>query len=151
MCSSFAKGVDRRRFLKLAGATGALAIPSVLGYNLRRDVQGEPLPDVSPYAPVDILESWPTQPELASPILVLVDGNSDNPFGRYLAEILRAEGLNCFQMAEMEDLGNAPLNWYDLILRLPSIGALCPCSRPLVKGQSQLGSFLLYMNRIFSL
>jgi hypothetical protein len=31
-----------------------------------------------------------------------------------LGEILPAEGLNCFQIAEVAALKQAPLSWYDL-------------------------------------
>lgn len=108
--------ISRRRFLKLAGAAGALALPTWLAYGLLRETKGELPPSGSPYAPVDIMENWPSRPAAASPILVLISERADNPFGRYLAEILRAEGLNCFQIARTSDLGNAPLDSYDLVL-----------------------------------
>jgi uncharacterized membrane protein len=108
--------ISRRRFLKVAGAAGAVTIPAMLGYGLLHEARGEEPPSGSPYAPVQILESWPSQPAEASPILLLVPEDGDNPFGLYLAEILRAEGLNCFQVASLSDLGSAPLAWFDLIL-----------------------------------
>jgi hypothetical protein len=108
--------ISRRRFLKLAGATGALAVPTLLGYGLLREARGEAPPSVSPYARIDVMKNWPLRPAAASPILVLINERADNPFGLYLAEILRAEGLNCFQIAHTSDFGNAPLRWYDLIL-----------------------------------
>jgi len=87
-----------------------------LGYSLVRDAQGELPPHLSPYTPSEMLASWPADPTAASPILVLVNDAADNPFGRYLAEILRAEGLNCFQLASASNLDSAPLAWYDLVL-----------------------------------
>jgi hypothetical protein len=108
--------ISRRRFLKLAGAAGALALPTWLVYDLLRETKGELPPSLFPYAPVDVMENWPSRPAAASPILVLISERADNPFGRYLAEILRAEGLNCFQIASASDLSNAPLEWYDLVL-----------------------------------
>jgi hypothetical protein len=108
--------ISRRRFLKLAGAASVLGIPTLLGYGLLREAGGEAPPSGSPYAPVDVMENWPARSTAASPILVLVNERADNPFGLYLAEILRAEGLNCFQIAHMSALGNAPLEWYDLVL-----------------------------------
>lgn len=107
---------DRRQFLKLAGATSALAIPTLLGYDLLRDAKGEFPPSLSPYAPLDVLENWPSDPAQASPILVLINERADNPFGYYLTEILRAEGLNLFQVAHLSALDSAPLDWYDLVL-----------------------------------
>jgi hypothetical protein len=108
--------LSRRQFIKIAAASSAVAIPSLIGYGLVREAKGELPPNGSPYAPVDVMESWPSRPEAASPILVLISGHADNPFGLYLAEILRAEGLNCFQIGRASDLGNAPLEWYDLVL-----------------------------------
>jgi hypothetical protein len=108
--------LDRRQFLKLAGATGALALPTLLGYDLLRDAQGDLPPNLSPYAPLDVLESWPSFPALASPILLLINERAENPFGAYLAEILRAEGLNCFQIAYLSALDSAPLDWFDQVL-----------------------------------
>ncbi len=111
-----AMNLDRRSFLKLVGAAGAVALPTLLGYDLLHSAEGESPPDLSPYAPVEILETWPTDPAEASPILLLISGSADNPFGLYLGEILRAEGLNCFQIGRIEDLSNAPLQWYDEVL-----------------------------------
>jgi hypothetical protein len=108
--------ISRRGFLKVAAAAGAVAIPTLLGYGLLLETRGEAPPDGSPYAPVDTLKTWPAEPAAASPILLLVNSLADNPFGLYLAEILCAEGLNCFQIAHLSDLGGAPLHWYDMIL-----------------------------------
>jgi hypothetical protein len=108
--------LSRRKFLKVAGVTGALTIPALAGLELLREAQGESLPDLSPYAQIEMLDGWPTDPKMASPILLLINKNASNPFGLYLAEILRAEGLNCFQIADVSDLDRAPLNWYDIIL-----------------------------------
>jgi hypothetical protein len=108
--------ISRRCFLKLAGATSVIGIPTLLGYGLLREAGGEAPPSVSPYAPVDVMENWPSHAAVASPILLLIHERADNPFGCYLAEILRAEGLNCFQIAHASDLGNASLDLYDLVL-----------------------------------
>jgi len=114
--SSKVDKLDRRQFLKLAGATGALAVPALLGFDLLRDARGEAPPNISPYATVDRLDSWPSDPMAASPILLLISEGSDNPFGLYLSEILRAEGLNCFQVAALSAVNSAPLDWYDLVV-----------------------------------
>jgi hypothetical protein len=108
--------ISRRRFLKLAGAAGAIGIPALAGYGLLREASGEAPPNGSPYVSIDMLETWPQDPAAASPILLLTQDSADNPFGLYLAEILCAEGLNCFQVTGTSDLVNAPLNWYDLVL-----------------------------------
>jgi hypothetical protein len=108
--------LNRRQFLKLAGVVGGLALPTILGYDLLQDAKGEIPSSGSPYAEVDPLKKWPSTPRDASPILLLINEGSDNPFGLYLAEILRAEGLNSFQVARVSDLDNAPLEWFDLVL-----------------------------------
>jgi hypothetical protein len=108
--------LSRRQFIKIAVASSAVAFPSLVGYDLVREAKGELPPNGSPYAPVDVMESWPSRPETASPILVLINEHTDDPFGFYLAEILRTEGLNCFQIGRASDLDNAPLELYDLVL-----------------------------------
>jgi hypothetical protein len=108
--------LNRRQFLKLAGVTGALALPAWVAYDAAAGWMGETPPNGNPYALLDVMKAWPSSPVEAGPILVLVHERSDNPFGLYLAEILRAEGLNCFQTAYLSDLSGAPLEWYDLIL-----------------------------------
>jgi hypothetical protein len=63
---------------------------------------GEDPSAVSPY--VEIGRAVGTDP-----ILVLLNERGDNPFGAYLGEILRAEGLNCFQMVELSMIDSATL------------------------------------------
>ncbi len=108
--------LTRRQFLKLAGIAGTLAVPTLLGYDLLQDAEGDPPPRLSPYAPVEILENWSSLPAAVRPILLLINERSDNPFGLYLAEILRAEGLNCFWTARLSDMDRIPLERFDLIL-----------------------------------
>ncbi len=108
--------LNRRQFLKLAGVTGALALPAWVAYDAASGWMGEAPPNGNPYSPPDVIRAWPSSPAEASPILVLIPERGDNPFGIYLTEILRAEGLNCFQTAYLSDLDRAPLAWYDLIL-----------------------------------
>ena len=108
--------VSRRRFLAMMGAAGALAAPGALGYGLLAAAEGDAPSPTSPYARRETLAAWPTSREAAAPILVLTSEQADNPFGGYLAEILRAEGLNCFQVADLAQVARAPLDWYDTIL-----------------------------------
>lgn len=110
--------LNRRQFLKLAGvAAGALAVPTVVGgYNLWHASEGDMPPSLSPYAPSEALPTWPASPTVASPILLLINDGADNPFGPYLAEILRTEGLNGFQVGYLSTLDSAPLDWFDLVI-----------------------------------
>ncbi|KAA0268112.1 MAG: hypothetical protein EDQ89_11425 [Acidobacteria bacterium] len=48
------------------------------------------------------------------PILVVADGS--NPFGRYYAEILRAEGLNEFAVADLGAIDASMLDGYDVVV-----------------------------------
>ena len=107
--------VSRRRFLAMMGAAGALAAPGALGYGLLAAAEGDAPSPTSPYARRETLAAWPTAAG-GAPILVLTSEQADNPFGGYLAEILRAEGLNCFQVADLAQVARAPLDWYDTIL-----------------------------------
>ena len=52
----------------------------------------------------------------ANPILVLVNSGSPNPFGRYVGEILRAEGFNEFQIEEISTVDATYLSSFDLVL-----------------------------------
>ncbi|MCC7353660.1 MAG: hypothetical protein IT330_07860 [Anaerolineae bacterium] len=108
--------MNRRQFLKLAGVAGALTLPTWAAYDAAAGWMGETPPDGDPYVSADVIKAWPSSPIGASPILVLLNERGDNPFGAYLGEILRAEGLNCFQMTYLSGLDSAPLAWYDLIL-----------------------------------
>jgi hypothetical protein len=52
-----------------------------------------------------------------APILLVVnDGYSSNHFGRYLGEILRAEGLNSFDVMDISSLDAAELTGHDLTI-----------------------------------
>ncbi|MBK9053559.1 MAG: twin-arginine translocation signal domain-containing protein [Chloroflexi bacterium] len=86
--------LTRRQFLKWAGAAGLVTLLTIGGYRLYRQVKGEQPPHLSPYVASELTSE--IRPGL--PILILVDEQAANPFGIYLAEILRAEGLNCFQV-----------------------------------------------------
>ena len=39
-----------------------------------------------------------------------------NPFGRYYAEILRAEGLNAFTVTDISNVDAATLDAYDVVI-----------------------------------
>jgi hypothetical protein len=51
-----------------------------------------------------------------SPILVVVSSASANPFGRYLGEVLRAEGINSFQIEALSDVNSTLLAAFPLVI-----------------------------------
>ena len=46
----------------------------------------------------------------AAPVLVVLNDSAPNPFGRYLPEILRAEGINSFSTVQLSALDGPTLN-----------------------------------------
>ena len=50
------------------------------------------------------------------PILVVVNTDATNPFGGYLAEILRAEGINSFQVAQLSATTSSSLANFSLVV-----------------------------------
>ena len=58
-------------------------------------------------------------PSLASgtsPILIVVNDSAPNPFGRYLAEIMRAEGLNTYNLIDISAMTPAVLTGYEVVI-----------------------------------
>ena len=51
-----------------------------------------------------------------TPILLVVNNSAPNPYGRYLAEILRAEGLNSFTIAQLSSVNATTLNAAQLVV-----------------------------------
>ncbi|MBI5302387.1 MAG: twin-arginine translocation signal domain-containing protein [Chloroflexi bacterium] len=92
------RGLSRRQFLKIAGVAGATTVPLAFGYRWVADDSAN-LPNTrSPYA------RDPGWAVTDAPILVVVNNRVEHPFGAYLAEILRAEGLNCFRITRLAAL-----------------------------------------------
>ena len=52
----------------------------------------------------------------ANPILVVIDSGASNPFGAYLGEILRAEGINSYQVAAPADLSAQYLASFPMVV-----------------------------------
>ena len=105
--------LSRRDFLKLAGVGAAVAVPAgALGYNVLRSAQGEYPAEGSPYVENLFTETL----DGSVPILLVVNQDSPNPFGLFLTEILRAEGINCFHTAPLVSLQAGSLERYDIAI-----------------------------------
>ena len=99
----------------MIGAAGILTLPA-LGYGLFRVGGGELPRTASPYVTDDV-SGQPLSPDRVNrPLLLLTNERAENPFGAYLAEILRAEGLNCFQVARLSSMDSATLGQFSLVL-----------------------------------
>ncbi|MDW8186143.1 MAG: twin-arginine translocation signal domain-containing protein [Anaerolineae bacterium] len=105
----------RRRFLKATGAAGLVAVSASVtgGYTLWRAVDGELPPEGSPY--VENPEKGTAMPREV-PILLVENERGMPPTGAYLAEILRAEGLNAFQMSPLSAAREEFLERFPLVL-----------------------------------
>lgn len=118
--------LSRRDFLKLAGVGAAIAAPvGVLGYKALRSAQGEHPPVGSAYVDTLFTETL----DGSVPILVIVNQESSNPFGLFLTEILRAEGVNTFHTTLLSDLQAGSLERYDIAILAET---------PLTTGQAEM-------------
>ena len=108
--------LSRRDFLKIAGASTAIAIPALAGIGIYRSAYGEAPPVYSPYVSGDQLSNRTSIIDGSSPILLLLNEQSDNPFGTYLGEILQAEGLNSFHILDVSAIADGVLEPYDILI-----------------------------------
>ncbi|MBL8058817.1 MAG: hypothetical protein JNK29_19080 [Anaerolineales bacterium] len=99
--------LSRRHILQLTAAGGVLGVAGAAGYGAEC-LRAAPPPKPRPGAP-------PPEPARA-PLLVVAGDSAANPFGRYLGEILRAEGLNLFRLISLSALAAEDLSGYALIL-----------------------------------
>jgi hypothetical protein len=102
--------MNRRKFLKVAGLTIGLSIPALSGIWWLSN-RGQDLLSIDPYAP----EPWQTT-STSGPVLVIINEDPVHRFGRFLAEILWAEGLNGFTAIRLADASPGVLNKYACIL-----------------------------------
>lgn len=94
--------------------TVAVGAPLVFGYSAFKSAAGAPQPNLDPYTAAPEISRPPKEP--FAPILLVVNDSTANPFSRYLAEILLAEGINAYQ-AVMIDKADLPLmRSYPLVL-----------------------------------
>src|SRR6266498_276234 len=106
------KKLSRRDFLKIVGIGTAATVPGALGYEIFRSAQGEEPVKGSPY----VANQLSTNLDGSLPILLIVNHESPNPFGIYLGEILRAEGINCFHTAELSNIQSGSLEKYAVVV-----------------------------------
>jgi hypothetical protein len=98
-----------RRAWRAGVAIVALMALSALAAALLAPSPASGPPRLSPYASGDLGAA-----DEAAPILVLLANDAANPFGRYLVEILRAEGVNGFRVADWPVLST--LDGFDTIV-----------------------------------
>lgn len=106
--------LNRRDFLKLAGAGAVVVTPAALGVGAKfyHDALGEVPVERSPY--VEIVHT--ARLDGSVPLLLVVNKDSANPFGMYFTEILRAEGLNCFHTTDLSTLQPDSLQRYEVVI-----------------------------------
>ncbi len=127
--------INRRNFLKLAGLVAGSALPMLTGIWWITS-RGDNLPSLNPYA----AEPWEvTNPD--GPVLLLINQNDSHPFGRYLAEILWAEGLNAFTAARLEDASAGLLAQYPCVIL--SAGSCSPAQVDMIAGYARGGGNLV--------
>ncbi len=96
--------------MQLCGALGGgLALASGVGYSLWEGFDELPQ-QTSPYAD----DNRPKN--LDALILIIRNKNLENPFGEYLGEILRAEGIPCFRLMDWEEVGDLSPERFRVIL-----------------------------------
>lgn len=107
--------LSRRRFLQIAGLTGAALAVSAGGgaYALWQVASGELPPNLSPYFERN---AWRWSPSAPPRLILVLIPDSANTFGAYLAEILAAEGLNSFHLATLDEIPAQSLEQYPLVL-----------------------------------
>lgn len=104
--------LSRRRFMRLGAATGAAGLAAAVGYGV--ESTDLPAPYANPATGDDALGAGLPRPDV--PLLLVINPRSANTFGRYLGEILRAEGLNAFRVARLDQLDRDYLANYALVL-----------------------------------
>lgn len=88
---------------------GGLAVASAAGYSAWNKFDALPEPE-SPYVIADEPD------DTGAFILVLAGPNADNPFGAYLAELLRAEGILGYTLMSWDELGGRSLDEFAVVV-----------------------------------
>ncbi len=127
--------MKRRDFLKIAGAAFGLTLPALGGYWYVSN-RGENPPAVDPYAP----EPWETNSS-PEPVLIIINEDPAHRCGRFLAEILWAEGLNGFSAVRLADASPQLLSGYGCVLL--SAGACSPDETEMLASYAAAGGNLV--------
>jgi len=127
--------MNRRNFLKLAGLAVGLSIPALSGAWWISN-RGETLPSVDPYAP----DPWQTTPS-AAPVLLIINNDPVHCYGRFLAEILWAEGLNGFSAVQLADVSPQLLGKFGCVLA--SSGNYSPTQAEMLANYAAAGGKLV--------
>lgn len=98
--------------MKIAGAGTAGA--ALAGYGVYRSADGETPFAASPYTPDE--RATISSLNGSAPVLLLLNSQSSNPFGAFLEEILLAEGLNSFHVAQVAEIDEGLLEPYDIVI-----------------------------------
>jgi hypothetical protein len=104
--------ITRRDFLKLAGVGAAAS--AALGYGILQESNGDPIVERNPYVGADSL--FTSALDGSVPLLIVVNPDSENKFGLFLTEILRAEGINCFHTAALSSMTGDTIQNYNVVL-----------------------------------
>ncbi|GAB4152042.1 MAG: hypothetical protein Fur005_01720 [Roseiflexaceae bacterium] len=124
------KLLTRRRFLQAAVTGGMATASAALVYSKEDTVIPAPRPLSAEIAPLTAAHIEPRMP-----IVLLINPAETGQFGRYLGEILRAEGITAFQEAWIDDVSGRELAQFQLAILGP--GALDP------DRQAQLEQYVL--------
>lgn len=106
---------DRRDFIKICTVTG-ISLTGAFGYWLMQESQGHALDSRDPYYYPDPNEFYPNSESNSVPILIIVNEKSVDPFGRYMAEILRVEGVNCFRVIPLDRVDSELIGSFDITI-----------------------------------
>ncbi|MBN2501181.1 MAG: hypothetical protein JXB38_10415 [Anaerolineales bacterium] len=136
------KKLTRRDFFKIVGLSGIVIVPAALGYRVYDLAGGEELPDAPTYAFSTGGQS-DSLPAPGQPLLLLDNDLNAASFGAYLGEILRAEGINQFQMAALSAVDMAYLEQFQAVIL--TAGELTTERRELISTFVERGGKLVAM------
>lgn len=116
MTSQYGRRLNRRQFLKVAGVAGASVVPAYFGYRVSQIGKGKSPEISSPFIDSYAYSRFVNIGEKTPPILIVNNLSPHNPLNNYLAEILLAEGINCFQVVSTTEIDVIDPHQYSLIL-----------------------------------